>query len=217
MLRDISWGMQGPDVASVQEALELQKIPLPHGPLVPKGVFGPKTDAAVRAFQALKHLGIDGIVGPKTRAALYPYGALVSTMKVQKTAGRAVAASHGQVLPSSHPTGPVKLTKFPGLSIDLPSPLVIPVVPPTLTSSVSTPPSTKKTSLKFQIKAGDQLSYRLQQSPTPSKPSSPWTDALVLDLVGMIYTPDFAFGRLHGPASQGFDLTLSDQVYGPTK
>src|SRR3954452_15440009 len=34
------------------------------------GEFGPKTEAAVRAFQKEKNLGVDGIVGPLTWTAL---------------------------------------------------------------------------------------------------------------------------------------------------
>lgn len=39
--------------------------------IVVDGVFGPRTEAFVRAFQADKHLTVDGIVGPQTWATLW--------------------------------------------------------------------------------------------------------------------------------------------------
>jgi peptidoglycan hydrolase-like protein with peptidoglycan-binding domain len=38
------------------------------------GVAGPRTTAAVRAFQQRVHLPVDGVAGPRTRAALGRYG-----------------------------------------------------------------------------------------------------------------------------------------------
>jgi peptidoglycan hydrolase-like protein with peptidoglycan-binding domain len=40
-----------------------------HGVAV-DGIFGPQTDAAVRAFQGQKGLAVDGVVGPNTWSAL---------------------------------------------------------------------------------------------------------------------------------------------------
>lgn len=42
-----------------------------HGhPVAIDGIFGPKTESAVRAFQASKRITVDGIVGPQTWASL---------------------------------------------------------------------------------------------------------------------------------------------------
>ncbi len=49
-------GSRGSDVQALQKFL---KIPA-------DGIFGPMTEAAVKAFQMAQGLGIDGIVGPKT-------------------------------------------------------------------------------------------------------------------------------------------------------
>ena len=53
-------GDRGPDVAELQRRLGVGA----------DGVFGPKTEAAVKAFQKSKRLGVDGVVGPKTAAKL---------------------------------------------------------------------------------------------------------------------------------------------------
>jgi peptidoglycan hydrolase-like protein with peptidoglycan-binding domain len=60
-------GSRGEEVRSVQERLNL----LGASPaLDPDGIFGAKTDAAVRFFQASHRLVVDGIVGPETNPML---------------------------------------------------------------------------------------------------------------------------------------------------
>lgn len=56
----------GEDVRELQ--VDLNALGFDCG--VTDGIFGKKTDAAVRAFQAARKLEVDGIVGPKTRSAL---------------------------------------------------------------------------------------------------------------------------------------------------
>lgn len=88
MTRNLSIGMTGQDVAAVQRLLNYH-LPLPRfAPLVPDGIFGPKTRRRVIDFQTLnksylskmpvkeedgverKDLAIDGIVGPNTGRVL---------------------------------------------------------------------------------------------------------------------------------------------------
>lgn len=59
-------GSTGPAVVVLQQALK--NAGFDPGPI--DGIFGPKTHAAVLAFQRSKGLAVDGIVGPKTWAAL---------------------------------------------------------------------------------------------------------------------------------------------------
>lgn len=59
-------GTSGPAVEDLQK--KLAAAGFDPGPL--DGSFGPKTQAAVRAYQTAKGLGVDGIVGPETRASL---------------------------------------------------------------------------------------------------------------------------------------------------
>lgn len=61
-------GSRGPYVKDIQLALNEKVKPSPG--LVPDGIFGGLTDAAVRAFQRMEKLGIDGIVGPITIGVL---------------------------------------------------------------------------------------------------------------------------------------------------
>jgi len=60
-------GMSSPEVLRVQQ--RLQELGIFTG--TPRGNFGEKTEAAVRAFQQTHGLVVDGIVGPKTREALF--------------------------------------------------------------------------------------------------------------------------------------------------
>jgi peptidoglycan hydrolase-like protein with peptidoglycan-binding domain len=71
MPRNLEVGNSGPDVRTVQQALNLRRQP--DDPRIDEdGAFGPNTAAAVRRFQDNNELDPDGIVGPLTRVALFP-------------------------------------------------------------------------------------------------------------------------------------------------
>lgn len=66
----VSSGAREHPVRTLQQLLRAR-----NHPVTVDGVFGPKTDAAVRAFQMERHLAVDGDVGPAT------WGALVVTVQ----------------------------------------------------------------------------------------------------------------------------------------
>ena len=63
-------GSRGPDVTRLQQAL----VNLGFDPGPVDGIFGRKTDAAVRAYQRSRGLAADGVVGPLTWASLHADG-----------------------------------------------------------------------------------------------------------------------------------------------
>ena len=80
--------MRGDDVRSLQA--QLNSLGFSCGKA--DGIFGPKTRAGVKAFQAAKNLEVDGIVGPKT------YGALAAALQpvAQSTGAQSVEAKPEQ-------------------------------------------------------------------------------------------------------------------------
>ena len=73
-------GATGEPVRRAQRALRRT----PDLGLVVDGIFGPKTEAAVKSFQRGKGLTVDGIVGPRTWAAL-PDGGPMPTLQQGST------------------------------------------------------------------------------------------------------------------------------------
>ena len=73
-------GATGESVRRAQRALRRT----PDLGLVVDGIFGPKTEAAVKSFQRGNSLAVDGIVGPRTWAAL-PDGGPMPTLQQGST------------------------------------------------------------------------------------------------------------------------------------
>ena len=67
-------GSQGKAVADVQQALVERGFDVGEA----DGIFGPRTEAAVQAFQDSKGLTADGVVGPRTWSALELPGSVPS-------------------------------------------------------------------------------------------------------------------------------------------
>jgi peptidoglycan hydrolase-like protein with peptidoglycan-binding domain len=91
-------GSTGPAVRRLQRALRRT----PDLSLVVDGVFGSRTDAAVRLFQGTQGLAVDGIVGPATWSAL-PDGGAMPELRTRSTGN--VVASLQRVLTNGASNG----------------------------------------------------------------------------------------------------------------
>jgi len=71
LIIQVKQGSQGDAVRGVQEEFQFRNLSGdPSKGLQVDGIFGSKTETAVRGFQQNKHLSVDGIVGPHTWSAL---------------------------------------------------------------------------------------------------------------------------------------------------
>jgi peptidoglycan hydrolase-like protein with peptidoglycan-binding domain len=75
------------------EGRQVQLLQAALGGITVDGIFGPETEAAVRAFQAANGLAVDGIAGPQTTAALRGSGTRSAVDFTPSSSGSARAAS----------------------------------------------------------------------------------------------------------------------------
>ena len=83
-------GTTGPGVVTIQTELNRISQNYPAIPKVPRvdGIFGARTEAAVRKFQEVFNLTADGIVGPATWYALVRYYVAVTSLAELRSQGQ---------------------------------------------------------------------------------------------------------------------------------
>ncbi len=83
-------GSTGPNVVVLQVALNRISQNYPAIPKIPAndGVFGPRTEAAVRAFQQIFGLSVDGVVGSATWYAIVRYYTAVTNLSELRSQGQ---------------------------------------------------------------------------------------------------------------------------------
>ena len=110
--RALSAPARGWDVAALQ--FLLARHGFPSGPV--DGGLGPRTDAALRRFQAWAGLGADGVAGPATLAAL------------RRAAAALDPALPGAARASRRPTASARAARMFHTGLDFPAPAGTPVV-----------------------------------------------------------------------------------------
>ena len=99
--RTLRRGMRGEDVKRIQ-----REIGMPAADQ--DGIFGPKTERAVRAFQQNAGIQVDGVVGRQTQSAILKYRMPGTGIDVQKPGPAYIDAPYPKTQPR---TGPSELRK----------------------------------------------------------------------------------------------------------
>jgi Putative peptidoglycan binding domain len=76
-LGNLRAGASGPEVKAIQQGLNIRRV-TPR--LEEDGIFGPRTERAVRDYQRRHRLKVDGIFGPETRRSLFWIGVATVTV-----------------------------------------------------------------------------------------------------------------------------------------
>ncbi|MEA2422567.1 MAG: hypothetical protein QOF55_1666 [Thermoleophilaceae bacterium] len=188
-------GSKGPDVVRVQGALGQ----------IPDGVFGGRTDAAVRVFQGRNGLLVDGIVGPRTWRVLFgSHGASYDavTPRYQFKIQRASAVEEARVRPALAGRGPVaKIVLRSTPQADAPSAPRIPQKHhPATTPAVDHSPAPTP----HQVSAPEGRSTPVSTTPVSTSCGS---DRIVAPVKNYVVTGDFGEQR-PGHLHSGIDLAV---------
>ena len=119
----LSKGSSGPDVEKVQKAL----TGLGFDPGGVDGVFGSKTEAAVKAFQKKSGVQVDGIVGPETRKAIREQRAAAKEAKAAAAAKAKPKPGAAKPRPGAAKPKPVAKPVVTPITLPAPKPVVTPI------------------------------------------------------------------------------------------
>lgn len=201
-------GSTGPEVARVQSALSV----------TPDGIFGPETDAAVRAFQGRSGMAPDGVVGPATWRGLFSGAAADTSGKPRYgfTIQRASKAESAHVRPAIGGRGPVAkivVRTVPDSQPDTSTPDTS--SPQTTNADVRSPEGSCAAQQQTTPTAPESTPAPQAPSPAPpaTSPAPPvstscGSDRLVKPVKGYTVTGDFGESR-PGHTHSGMDLAVA--------
>jgi Meckel syndrome type 1 protein len=164
--------------------------------VTPDGIYGPETEAAVRAFQGRSGLTSDGIVGPSTWRAVFS-GTAAASGKPQYgfTIQRASKSESAQMRPAIGGRGPV-------------AKIVVHTVPKSDDAPAASTPEASAPETSSPQASTPEVSPPPTAAPAPAPSTSCGSDRLVKPVKGYTVTGDFGESR-PGHLHSGMDLAVA--------